>query len=121
MSVFHDKFEAECKHSEDIGAYHITVNGDPLVHKDKGELEKIYERALVAGIRGWVLYGMGEDTRLKAIPVNEESPDGREIFISFVKAKVALATFLKDRAAAYRKAAIAVRSAKKLDTLAGSL
>lgn len=121
MSVFHDKFNDECKHFAQINAYHIEVYGEPLVHKDKGELEKMFERALVAGIAGWVIIGDDEDSGLRAIPKGHMAPEGYVTYGSFIKAKAALTLFLNTQAGLYRKAAVAARSAKKLDTLAGSL
>lgn len=121
MSVFHDKFEAECKQIPAIDAYHIEVYGEPLVHRDKGELEKMYERALVAGIAGWVIWGEGYDRYLKAIPKGQAHPTDDRFFKSFSKAKAALVVILNQQAGLCRNAANAARSAKKLDTLAGSL
>ncbi len=121
MSVFHDKFHDECKHFAQINAYHIEVYGEPLVHKDKGELEKMFERALVAGIAGWVIEGEGYNLYLDAIPAGKVVSVNDDFFTSFTKAKAALVVILNQQARLYRQKAIAARSAKKLDTLAGSL
>jgi len=118
MSVFHDKFEAECKYSEEIGAYHIRVNGELLTHDDKAELEKMFERALVGDIEGWIVNYDGLNSRLMAMPIGTK---GDRELLTFVKAKAELIAFLRKIAADYRMASQAVAATRKLDTLAGSL